>query len=158
MPTFKGKNYTFTLPDYPKLIQQGIRQFLPSAGKRIVSKTREKIGTYQAGWKPLAESTKQRKARRLRGSRKVRQTRMSWGTDTPLLDSGKMRNSVRFGVLQSGVEVTADNPMIFHEQDLLISGFDSVENLPRRPVMVPALEESLEPLANELEIVMGSLL
>lgn len=162
MPTFKGKGFTLSLPNYAQLVQQGIRQFRPYAGKVLVSKMRSKIGTQQPGWADLKPSTLARKARHLRGSRKVKQVRMGWGNNTPLLDTARMRNSLRFGLLPNGVEVTADFPMGQHEQDALIAEFTIPSigeyKLPRRAVMGPSLEESIEPLANELEIQMGQLL
>jgi hypothetical protein len=161
MPTFRGQGYVLKFPDYRPLVRQVFKAFLPDAGKYLVGKMRDKIGTYQTGWAPLADSTKARKSRMLGRSRKRRQTRMGWGPDTPLLDTGQMRNSFRFGMLKGqSIEVTADFPMGQHEQDPLVAQFGMpIGNiLPARPVMGPALDAALDPLADKLESIAGAML
>jgi hypothetical protein len=161
--TFRGPGYRLTMPNYAMLINRAIVSFLPEAGKFLVGKMRDKIGQPQPGvWDKLATHTKERKARSMRGpmGRTRRQTRMGWGTETPLLDTGQMRNSVGFSVIGQTVEVTADFPMGQHEQDALISPFAIAAGnpLPRRAVMGPALDESLAPLADRLELVVTNIL
>jgi hypothetical protein len=156
--TFRGKGFTLIMPDYSLIVRQTIKEFLPFAGKYVVGRMRDKIGTYQPGWASLKDSTRARKARKLRGSRRVRQVRMGWGTDTPLLDEGKMRNSVHSTLKAQSVEVTADFPMGQHEQDPLIAQFKIAagNHLPARPVMGPAMIESMPPLIQQFEDLLGS--
>lgn len=160
MPTkiLKIKGATVELPDYHATIRGGVKAFLPTAGAKLVARMRDKIGTYQPGWAPLAPSTIRRKARGLRKLRKARQSRMGWGPDTPLLDLGRMRNSTRFSLRASSVIVTMNSPIGYHEQDLDVSDIGPLQRMPARPVMMPALNELMTPLTRELEKSLEALL
>jgi hypothetical protein len=156
----RRRGATLIIPNYSLICKQAIKEFLPSAGKYILSRVQGKIGTYQPGWSPLAESTLKRKARSLRrgrGRRMRRQARMGWGPDTPLLDTGEMLRSTRYDIKGNQVIVSADFPMGQHEQDVEVADFGIAGNMmPARPVMGPALMESLDPLADQLESFMSN--
>lgn len=65
-------------------INDGEHDLLDHAGKTIKEEAKSVIGTYSYGWPPLAESTLKNKA-----------------ADTPLLETGKMRDSIEHTVIMS---------------------------------------------------------
>lgn len=67
---------------------------LESAGQIIEAEAKRVIGTYDYGWEPLAESTIARKG----------------GRDTPLLETGEMRDSISHKVENNILYVGSDNP------------------------------------------------
>ena len=136
-------------PNIQILVEKAIMDFMPIAGEKIQQRAREKLGTYQPGWPPLAESTRKKKAQRRGGA--VMGPIGSVG-DTPLIDTGAMLRSFRHSEMGTETHITAEHPMEQHEQDPTVGGF-TLDNpaLPARRVMVPALEESIPSIIEELE-------
>lgn len=160
VPFMKVQLVTIKLPHYGAILSRIIRDFMPIAGKRIRTRAWDKIGVYQpasAGtpaWPKLAASTLRRKRRSLKrmGQRAPWMRATGGGADQPLIDTGKMGNSIDFRVARNTAFVFADFPMHVHEQDTLVAPFTVPPNaLPRRAVLWPALEESIPPLIDELE-------
>lgn len=67
---------------------------LAAAGKLVQSEAKSAIGTYRYGWPPLSPSTIARK-----------------GKDTPLLQTGELRNSIEWQLSSKhSVDVGSNNP------------------------------------------------
>lgn len=75
------------------------KHILEHAGKTIRDEAKRVIGTYEYGWPPLAASTVERK-----------------GADTPLLETGEMRDSIAFNVQHREVRIGSDEEKaVYHE-------------------------------------------
>ena len=148
-------------PSIRTLVNQAIKEFMPIAGRKLISTARRKFGHRQFGWDPLAASTlrKKRKSLRRMGKRNAPWMRFSAPlSENPLIDKGKLANSLRMQSKSSSVTVSADFPMVQHEQDREVGDYriPATIPLPARPVLGPALNESLDPITQELESFIGS--
>lgn len=149
----KTRHVTYSGPDYETEARKIIKDFLPLAGKKLMFAARAKIGFYQPGWPPLAESTVRKKYRSLRRMGRRGAPWMRWtggGAGQPLIDTGAMANSIIHQ--ESGYEtcVSAAFPMEVHEQDpemAIIS--PGTHTPPRRAVLGPTLDENLDAIAEE---------
>lgn len=93
---------------------------LEQAAQLVEKKAKSVIGTYAAGWPPLAASTLARKS-----------------ADTPLLETGGLRNSIQHGIVDHNtVEVGSnDQKAVWHElgttkappRSFLVSSAQAVE-------------------------------
>lgn len=144
------------VPDYTGIARAVIKDFMPKAGKMVMGRAWSKIGTYQAGWAPLAPSTLRKKRRSLKrmGKRAPWMRLTGGGADQPLLDRGKMANSI--GHSERGNHQTtifANFPMGQHEQDPQVADFRIPIGipLPARPVLWPSMTEMLPDIIDELE-------
>ena len=144
-------------PNIHGVIQAIVHSFLPEAGKRIRNRAVGKLGHYQPGWAPLAQSTLDRKSRRKRkGSRSIKYMSLGQGDD-PLVDTGRMAMSLRYRAQGKSAIVDAAFPAGIHEQDPLMDarGFDlggvGSHTPPRRAFLGPALDEEMGPLTSDLE-------
>lgn len=148
-------NVTYTGPDWQGIVKGVVRGYLPKAGAKIMFTARRKIGTYQPGWAPLAPATLRKKRRSLAkmGKRAPWMRYTGGGADHPLLDKGKMANSISHYERGDSTHIVADFPMGQHEQDPEVGQFKipALIPLPRRAVMWPSLEESMPALVSELE-------
>ena len=154
-------------PTVTQIVNQAIRDFMPIAGRKLYLTAVGKIGHRQPGWDPLAASTlrKKRKSLRRMGKKAPLKRGVLSGAENPLLDTGKMRKSIRHKETRNSTTVTADFPMAQHEQDKEVGDYrlpsprsfkQSIDSLPARPVLGPALNESLDPITRELESFIGS--
>jgi len=156
----KGRLVTYIGPDYKAELNKAVKDYLPIAGRRLMFAARAKIGVYQPGWPPLAESTRRKKYRSLRGMGRRRAPWMRWtggGADQPLIDTGAMANSIRHD--ESGYEtcVSAAFPMEVHEQDPDMAIISPGKHTPpRRAVLGPTLDENLDAIAEEATDFVGS--
>ena len=136
-------------PNIQVLLRQAIKDFMPIAGEKVQQRAKGKLGTYQPGWPPLAERTRRRKAKHRGGQ--VMGPIAEIG-DTPLIDTGAMLRSISHREVGTETHITAAHPMEQHEQDFTVGDFiPDNPYLPARPVMVPALEESIPSIIEELE-------
>ncbi len=137
-----------------------VREFMPIAGDRLTGRAKAKIGTYQTGWALLAKSTRRKKARNKSSRRRSILGSAVFSADTPLLEHGRMRGQIRHKERDTTTTVEGPWLVALHEQDPEVGEF----NLPYswrnaiageastiRPLLGPTLEESLEPLARDLE-------
>lgn len=81
-------------------MDHGDKGALDKAGAHLEAEIKKNIGTYNLGWPPLAPSTVEKK-----------------GADTPLLESGKGRDSIEHQVVShEAVEVgTNEQHMVYQE-------------------------------------------
>lgn len=147
-------------------IKQAIRRALPAVGDILTAKMRSKIGIYQHGWPPLSPYTIARKRTHVGskrwGLKRRRKFLKTMGTailgDTPLLDWGTMRQSIRHREQGNTTRITVDFPAVVHEQDNELGVvLPSKHTPPKRPFIVPSLEESWEPIVKRLEDEIGGL-
>ena len=154
-------------PSIRTLVNQAIKDFMPIAGRRLYLTAVGKIGHQQLGWDALAPSTlrKQRKSLRRMGKKAPLKRNLLSGAENPLLDTGKMRHSIRHKETRNTTTLSADFPMVQHEQDMEVGHYrlpsprsmkQSIDSLPARPVMGPALNESIDPITRDLESFIGS--
>jgi hypothetical protein len=130
-------------------LQQAIAQFmalgveaqvlkhacLHEAGKMFLEKAQAAIGTYEYGWPRLADSTVARK---------------STG-DSPLLETGAMRDSGGFEVGVEGVTIGFSDPKIqYHEW--------GTKHIPPRPVIGGTIDHHGQEIANRMGVVFGMVL
>ncbi|MDO8681891.1 MAG: hypothetical protein Q7N50_00220 [Armatimonadota bacterium] len=129
------------------------REFAPIAGRHVKARILKKLGTYQPGWPRLAAVTVQRKkSRRKKAPHTIRLMSIDQVGDSPLIDTGEMASGVNSVAKGRNAHITVPYPAQEHEQDSEIgTGGVTPGRIPARPFMVPALEESLDPLAGELE-------
>ena len=89
----------------------------------------------------------------------LKRRRISLVADTPLFDSGRMKKSVASYTKGDNAYIVADFPMNLHEQDSEVGTFrlpsSWIGKNTRRPAMGPALEEMIDPIADELEVFIG---
>jgi hypothetical protein len=139
-----------------------VAAFMPKASKYIADRARNKFGIYQSGWKPLSPDTLRRKSRRkmlsgdaLRFKHMKRKQKFGGIGDTPLVDTGRMAGTLRFRNTMTKAFVSIGWPMIIHEQDPDMMDMEHLEDRrhipPARPLLGPALEESIAPLTADLE-------
>lgn len=97
---------------------------LDAIGKVVAQQAWDKFGVYQDGWPELSQFTKDERVFR------------GFTPNDPLLRSGELARSVGYAVRLTGVTIgsTSDN-MVNHEY--------GTRTHPPRPVLVPALRESL---------------
>lgn len=153
----------YTGPDFAQVIEGAVHEFLPRAGEKIKLRIQGKLGTYQPGWDPLAQSTLARKARQRRGSRAAMRNKNQFfgpifASDTPLMDTGEMAHSGEHHETGNETCVSFDFPIGQHEQDAKVADFNiaSGQELPARPVMWPTVEELMDPLIADLETLVAS--
>jgi hypothetical protein len=120
-------------------ITRGAQEAFEDSLEYIERAAKNKLGTYQPGWPPLAESTLERRAAR------------GWNpADEPLLETGVGRASIQHEVTeQRGLtlrgEVGSNEPrMVVHEHG---SG-----HVPARPWLVPAAVESMPELETKFRV------
>lgn len=160
----KGAIVTVTVPGLEAAVTALVRDYAPRAGEIVLRRARGKLGVYQPGWAKLKPSTLRRKRRgvKLKGRRLPFERWAGLATSgvmahTPLIDTGKMGSRMKSYARASTAYVTADFPMNVHEQDAEVGDFSVPSNgLPARPVMWPAVEESIPPIVQELEALIGS--
>lgn len=100
------------------------RAWLVQIGTHVEQFAKQKLGTYQAGWPPLAAATMADKAKR------------GFATPSPLLRTGAMQGSIGHSVGVDIVRVGAkDHKAIFHEL--------GTSKMPSRPFIGPAMKESM---------------
>lgn len=99
---------------------------LKHAGEIVEKEAKRVLGTYDYGWAPLAQSTIDRKA----------------NGDTPLLETGEMRDSIGHHVDGArAVEIGSNNDKaVWHEL--------GTEHIPARPFLMGALEHKGEEAAH----------
>jgi hypothetical protein len=127
-------------------LMQAIRQFLmfgaeehiikhaalEAGGKLFLEKAKNAIGTYEYGWPQLAESTIARKER----------------GDTPLLETGEMRDSGYVKATGQGVIVGfSDHKLVYHEW--------GTRHIPPRPVIGGTIDHHGQEIANKVGVVFG---
>jgi HK97 gp10 family phage protein len=100
---------------------------LLKAGHVVAERAKSKLGTYQAGWPPLKPETIARKAT----------------GDSPLLETGAMRNTIAEHASPAKATITVGGPALWQEL--------GTSKMPPRPFMGPALRES----AGEIEAAIG---
>ena len=115
---------------------------------------------YQPGWPPLSPETIRTKSTKVGGRRINRKRRkISLVGDVPLFDSGAMKNSIGSVTKGDNAIIFADFPMNLHEQDPEVGAFATPPSWAgkqtQRPVMYPALLESLDPIVSGLEDFVG---
>jgi hypothetical protein len=152
---------TSDFPDYALILMAGIREYLPRAGELLSTRIRAKIGVYQPGWPPLAESTMRRKVNRIRGIGKRTKGvfdrfggALAGGTgDAPLIDRGAMKGGLRSRMKNKDtMEVSMPFPMEVHEQDPFMGiPAEGIPPTPKRAAMWPAWEEVEGQVVTELE-------
>jgi HK97 gp10 family phage protein len=84
---------------------------LEKVGAIVEDGAKKAIGTYEFGWPPLAQSTIDKK-----------------GADTPLLETGKMRDSIRHEVSGDTVRVGSDVEYALYQEVGTV-------NMPPRPFL-----------------------
>jgi phage gpG-like protein len=104
------------------LISSAFGQFehaaLDRAGHKFVEHIRAAIGTYEYGWEPLAESTIERKA----------------SGDTPLLESGELRDSY-------GYEIRGNRDLVIGSDNMKARWHEfGTSHIPPRPVIGGTLQ------------------
>lgn len=93
------------------------------AGKMVQENARARLGNYQNGWAPLKDETIARKAR----------------GDTPLLETGKMRDSIGYKVdRESDSKVTVQ---IGSNDPSAVANEIGTARIPPRPFLLPAALE-----------------
>ena len=151
------RNVTYNGPDYAREVKAIIRQFLPRAGEMIEQRARRKLGRYQPGWPQLAPATLRRKARYWgkRGKRLA-----ATGLHLPLIRSGRMARSGRHWERGDATHIIFDFPAQQHEQNVAegIPAASAPMIPPARPFIIPALEETLDPIVDELETLVARLI
>lgn len=101
-------------------IERAMQKSLEEAGKIVENEAKRVIGTYDYNWKPLASSTLARKS-----------------ADTPLLETGEMRESINHTVQGHIAYVGSDNDKaLYHEL--------GTSRIPARPFLRGALDEKVE--------------
>lgn len=118
------ENVATRLPSYEHVM-------LLEIGHRTAEHAKGKIGNYQPGWPPLAETT-------LQGfGRFPGKIQLGYAPpDNPLLRTGQMRDSIGSSVETPSVEVGArDHKAIFHEL--------GTSRMPARPFIGPAMIERM---------------
>jgi hypothetical protein len=145
-------------PEFPDLVLAESRKELPAIGERIQHAIQEKIGVYQPGWSPLAESTLSKKSKRSRihggPAFSVQEFHSGLGmADRPLLDTGEMRQSIQHFEDSDSTHIVAGFPIGQHEQDSKIADFHIAAGipLPARPVMWPTVEEQMGSIIGDVE-------
>lgn len=84
------------------------RQALGLIGERMQQAAQQRLVAGDPSWTPLSQRTKERKAAKVRGSkregknRKQRQAEFLAGDGNPLIDTGLLRQSVRYKVVLDG--------------------------------------------------------
>lgn len=148
--------YDDIAPDIKKIV----KDYMPRAGKMIRNAAWSKIGTRQRGWTPLAESTLRKKQKSLKrmGKRAPWQRHSAPSEEKPLIDSGRMGNSIRHDERGwNKTSVSAMWPAEIHEQDEEMDIIkQSTHTPPKRPFLGPSMEESIEPIIRELQDEVGS--
>jgi HK97 gp10 family phage protein len=105
---------------------------LETAGKMFVEKAKAAIGTYEYGWPPLAESTVARKA----------------GGDTPLLETGALRDSFSYEVRSDHVSIGSDDPKIIYSEW-------GTKHEPPRPIIGGTIDHHGQEIANRMGVMFG---
>lgn len=102
------------------MVEHANHSALEKAGKIVEKEAKRVIGTYDYNWTPLAESTLARKA-----------------SDTPLLETGEMRESITHTVQDHTAYIGTDNEKaIYHEL--------GTSRIPARPFLRGALDEKID--------------
>jgi len=100
--------------------------FVAEAGEIVAERAKSKLGTYQAGWPPLAASTLAEKER------------LGYPIPSPLKRTRQMHDSIGSKPEGKTVRIGAAAPAQYHEHGTSI--------MPPRPFMGPAMRESRDPV------------
>lgn len=108
---------------------------LEAGGKEFLKRAQAAIGTYEYGWPPLADETIARKSR----------------GDTPLLETGEMRDSGYVKAHHTGVLVGFSDPKTkYHEW--------GTRYMPPRPIIGGTIDHHGQDIANHIGVVFGMIL
>jgi hypothetical protein len=108
---------------------------LEAGGKEFLKRARAAIGTYEYGWQPLAESTVAHKSR----------------GDTPLLETGEMRDSGSYQIVGNHIVIGFSDPKIrFHEY--------GTKHIPPRPVIGGTIDHHGKEIAHLMAVYFGEVL
>lgn len=119
------------LPSLEKQAREAIQRELVAIAPQIVETAQNKIGAYQDGWAPLAQSTINER------------THLGYSPDEPLLRTGDLRNSYEAIVSENHIVVGNYDPKAEYVEI-------GTATIPPRPVTLPAVYESLEQLQKSL--------
>lgn len=100
-------------------VERAKHEALEKAAVIVEQEAKRVIGTYEYGWPPLAESTLKKK-----------------GADTPLLETGKMRDSISH-------EVTGDEARIGSPEDTALWQELGTSKIPPRPFLQGAVQHKM---------------
>ncbi len=101
-------------------------KLLEKAAKIVETEAKRVIGTYDYNWAPLAASTLERKA-----------------ADTPLLETGEMRDSIEYAVDGKEAHIFSNNDKaLWHEL--------GTSKVPPRPFLSGALENKSEEIVKQI--------
>lgn len=95
---------------------------LKKACELVVERAKHAIGTYDFGWTPLAEATKEERAAH------------GFPEDEPLLRTGKLRDSIKYKIDKNNAHVGSD-------LDIMIYQELGTRTIPPRPVLSKAAKE-----------------
>lgn len=123
------------------------RGVLAEQAQKVAERAKDKLGTYQEGWAPLAESTQAGRAR------------AGYPADTPLLRTGQMRSDITSApedatdlVYAVGIPAAAPSAAYAAAQELgSASG-----GIPPRPYLGPALAEQEAEIVAALRDAVGA--
>jgi len=108
---------------------------LEAGGKMFLEKAKAAIGTYEYGWPPLAQSTIDRKTT----------------GDSPLLETGEMKDSGFYEVHHGEVIVAFSDPkLVYHEW--------GTRHHPPRPVIGGTIDHHGQEIADHIGVVFGTIL
>ncbi len=107
---------------------------MEAGAKAVQDEAKARIGHYQDGWRPLAQSTVAEK-RRLGYADEE--------NDNPLLRTGEMRDSIKAEASERGFVVgSVDDVMVYQEL--------GTSRIPPRPVLAPSLKATAPAIAKAL--------
>ena len=141
MPTFNSLADFFAA--LPGAIDRGLQKAAGDIAIDVQIRAQDKLGEYQPGWAPLAESTVQER------------TSLGYSPNDPLFRSGALRGSIQKTVDHDGgnyTVVVGSNAPQARIQELggVNSGMPWRGPIPPRPYLAPALVELEDHIQNEV--------